>query len=244
MSTVTLRFHTANRRLQERLLYSVYEEKNVFFISPANFLSAPLFLSLVFVKYMNYSFSRIALHGCWVIRSKKKIKAMGSCEVYQSELIWGELESCFCVEVLSISQFPDFWLLFWRSLYHQLFIPSLLFYRSVSASPHPTFHAWISFHLTKRAVSQLTPRLGADKYISCAHLVLASRARPISVSITYLPPFLDFYSIKPSYVMELLHVGGGFFFHYWLEMKCRLIHNQCHEERVEDRLGSIFLWWR
>lgn len=92
------------------------------------------------------------------------------------------------MQVLSISQFPDFWLLFWRSLYHQLFIPSLLFYRSLSAPP-PTFHAWISFHLTKRAVSQLTPCLGGDKYLNCAHLCLASCASPISVSITYLTGF-------------------------------------------------------
>lgn len=102
------------------------------------------------------------------------------------------------MEVLSISQFPDFWLLFWRSLYHQLFIPSLLFYRSVSAClPHPTFHAWISFHLTKRAVSQLTPCLAADKYINCAHLCLASSAGPISVSITYLPFFCTFIQLSP-----------------------------------------------
>lgn len=109
--------------------------------------------------------------------------------------------------------------------------------------PHPTFHAWISFHLTKRAVSQLTPvwvEINTSTVHTDAWLHVPGPFQDPSLSC----PFLYFYSIKPSYLLELLHVWGGIFFHDWLQMKCRWIHNQCHGDRVEGRLGFIFLWWR
>lgn len=74
MSTVTLRFRSANRRLQEPLLHIIYVQKNQFFVYSTLklFISCFVSVSLLFVKYMNYSLSRIALHGYWVMLGEKR----------------------------------------------------------------------------------------------------------------------------------------------------------------------------
>lgn len=48
-------------------------------------------------------------------------------KIYQNSYCNGCNVVFTCTEAGSIVQFPEFWLLFWRSLYHQLFIPLLPF---------------------------------------------------------------------------------------------------------------------
>lgn len=191
---------------------------------------------------MNYSFSRIALHGCWVIRSKKNKKDgfIWSISVRINMRIAGILfQLCGSALYFSIP-----WLLiavlkkFISSIIHPItpFLslrfcpPTLLFMREYPST-------WLSVPIYLHPV---WVEINTSTVHTYAWLHVPGPFQYPSLTC----PFLYFYSIKPSYLLGLLHVWGGCFFHYWLEMKWRLIHNQCHEDRVEDRLGFIFLWWR
>lgn len=208
MSTVTLRFCSTNRRLQESLFQCIYVQKNLGFFHCTLFffklfISCFVSDSLLFVKYMNYSLSRIALHSYWVMLGKKRDGFIWSISVRINMRIAGILFQLhgsalyFSNSLTFDCCFEEVYIINYSSHHSG-------FYRPFSAYlSHLTFHAWISFHLSKPAVSQNTPCLGGDKRINSAHICLISYASPILWSITYLPSWWSFYSIKPFYLSEL-----------------------------------------
>lgn len=85
MSTVTLMFPSANRRLQEPLLHSIYVQKNHLFFYPQTFYQLLCFCFFAVCKIYELFIEQNCIAQPLSHAGEKK--EMGSYEVYQSELI-------------------------------------------------------------------------------------------------------------------------------------------------------------